>query len=195
VQMNNHNKGTTFQAHDIDADEWKAVVGHCTRLRTGARDRCLITLAYRCGLRSAEVCGLKLADVNLDAGKYGLLTVLGKGGRQRELALNSDASVAIRSWVAIRKSDSPYLFPTSKGKPLDTSYLRRLLPRLAKAAGITKRVHPHAARHTFADTFHKRTNNVKLVQVALGHSSLATTDAYLSERKAQQQMLDAMAGS
>jgi integrase len=110
-----------------------------------------MTLAYLSGLRSAELCTLRVADVKLDAGQFGLLTVLGKGDKQRELALDSQTSMAIRSWLAIRRSDSDWLFPTSKDKPLDTSYLWRLVKRRARAAGIAKRVHPHAARHTFAD--------------------------------------------
>jgi site-specific recombinase XerD len=191
--MNNHNKGVKFPDSDVSTIDWQAMIHKCTRMRTGARDRTMLTLCYRLGLRSAEVCQLSLNSVNLDAGRFGTLTVLGKGNRLRELALDCQSSQAVRAWLAIRKSNSDWLFPTSKGESIDTSYLRRLCKRLAAAASINKRVHVHAARHTFADAFNDETNDIHVVQLALGHVSLQSTQCYLDQRKAKKRMQDAMA--
>jgi integrase/recombinase XerC len=74
----------------------------------------------------------------------------GKGGHSRRVGIDGDAVAMLRRWLERRKtlglSGRQPLFCSLKGAPLDTSYLRRLIPRLATEAGIDKRVHPHALR-------------------------------------------------
>jgi site-specific recombinase XerD len=71
------------------------------------------------------------------------------------------------------------VFCTLAGEPLDSSYVRRLLPRLAAKAGVEKRVHPHGLRHAHAAELAAEGVPVNVVQQQLGHGSLATTDRYL----------------
>jgi len=71
------------------------------------------------------------------------------------------------------------IFCTLRGEPLDSSYVRRLLPRLAVKAGIEKRVHAHGLRHAHAAELAAEGLPVNVVQQQLGHGSLATTDRYL----------------
>src|SRR5262249_55868784 len=71
------------------------------------------------------------------------------------------------------------LFCTSAGGPISPSYVRTLLPRLARMADIDKRVHAHGLRHTHAAELASEGVPVHLVQRQLGHRSLATTDTYL----------------
>jgi site-specific recombinase XerD len=84
------------------------------------------------------------------------------------------------------------LFCSLQGRPLATSYLRKLLPALAEAAGIERRVHPHCLRHTRAAELAEAGVPVHVIQRALGHASLATTDRYLAH-VAPTQVFDAMA--
>ena len=72
------------------------------------------------------------------------------------------------------------LFCTLQGKPLKSSYVRTLLPRLADKADIEKRVHPHGLRHTHAYELMTEGVPVPIIQQQLGHTSLATTDRYVS---------------
>jgi site-specific recombinase XerD len=72
------------------------------------------------------------------------------------------------------------LFCSLRGGRLSGSHVRTLLPRLARQAGIEKRVHPHGLRHTHAFELLKENVPVKLIQLQLGHQSLQTTDIYLS---------------
>ena len=86
-------------------------------------------------------------------------------------------------WVEKRKqlriTNRANLFCTLKGQPLKPSYVRTLLPRLAKKVGIEKRTHPHGLRHTMAFELMMEGVPVPIIQQQLGHASLATTDRYL----------------
>jgi site-specific recombinase XerD len=120
----------------------------------------------------------------------------GKGGHSRRVGIDGDALAMLRRWLERRKTlglgGRQPLFCSLKGAPLDTSYLRRLIPRLATEAGIDKRVHPHALRHTRAAELAADGVPVNVIQRVLGHSSLATTDRYLAH-VAPTQVLDVMA--
>jgi site-specific recombinase XerD len=102
----------------------------------------------------------------------------------------------LRRWLERRKALGltgwQPLFCSLKGAALDTSYLRRLIPRLATEARIEKRVHPHALRHTRAAELAADGVPVNVIQRVLGHNSLATTDRYLAH-VAPTQVLDVMA--
>ena len=149
---------------------------------TGIRNRALITVMYRGGLRLGEALALKPKDIDP---KQGTITVLhGKGDRRRTVGMDAVAMGVVMRWVERRKAlgltgRSP-LFCTLAGKPLKPSYVRTLLPRLAEKAAIEKRVHPHGLRHTMAFELMMEGVPVPVIQRQLGHASLATTDRYLS---------------
>ena len=69
-------------------------------------------------------------------------------------------------------------FATLDGERINDRYLRAMVKRRARKAGITKDVHPHTLRHTFATDLYRNTRNIRLVQKALGHSDLSTTMVY-----------------
>ena len=83
-------------------------------------------------------------------------------------------------WVDVRKglgiTSRRWLFCTLAGGPLDPSYVRQLLPRLAPRAGVDKRVHAHGLRHTHAAELADEGYPVNFIQDQLGHASLAVTD-------------------
>jgi integrase/recombinase XerD len=86
----------------------------------------------------------------------------------------------LQDYLGRRRAWSDYLFCTRTGAPLDTSYVRAMLPRLAKKAGVQRRVHAHIFRHTFAVELAREGVPMPLIQRLLGHASLATTSVYLS---------------
>ena len=93
------------------------------------------------------------------------------------------AFALLERWLDKRRqrgiSSRRRVFCTLRGEPIDPSYVRRLLPRLAARAGIDKRVHAHGFRHAHAAELVAEGVPVNVIQQQLGHGSLATTDRYL----------------
>jgi site-specific recombinase XerD len=113
------------------------------------------------------------------------VTVLrGKGGKRRTIGLDPGAFAVLGQWLERRAAlgingRSP-IFCTLEGGPVKTAYVRALMPRLARRAGIEKRVHAHGLRHTHAAELAMEGKPVNLIQAQLGHSSLAVTSTYLA---------------
>ena len=177
------NKGKTYPAEVLTPDEVRALLGQCpTTSSYGQRHRALITLLYRTGLRLGEALALKLKDVDLVAGS---VTVLhGKGDRRRTVGIDPGAIRVVETWIARRHllaipAEAP-LFCTLQGASMTPSLVRTMLPRLAKRAGITKRVHAHGFRHTHAYELMMEGVPMAIIQQQLGHVSLATTNTYLA---------------
>jgi site-specific recombinase XerD len=175
------NKDRRLPAELLSPDEVRALLRACSsRAPTGIRNRALIAVLYRGGLRISEALALLPKDVDV----AGTLTVLhGKGDRRRTVGMDPAAFALLERWLdrrrAIGLSGRRPVFCTLAGEPLDTSYVRRLLPRLARKAGVEKRVHPHGLRHAHAAELAAEGVPVNVVQQQLGHGSLATTDRYL----------------
>jgi integrase/recombinase XerD len=104
--------------------------------------------------------------------------VQGKGKKDRILWLNEDDLELLGRWRGKRNIQSDLLFTTLQGEPIDDRYVRNMVKRLAKKAGIVHDIHPHTLRHTFATDIYRETKNIRLVQKALGHSDLSTTMIY-----------------
>jgi site-specific recombinase XerD len=152
-----------------------------TRAPTGVRNRALIAVLWRCGLRVSEALSLELRDVDLEAGTVRVRH--GKGDRSRTVGLNEQTTVLLARWIDRRRGLGPGarapIFCTLAGGRIDTSYVRRLLPRLAAKAGIDRRVHAHGLRHTYASELAREGTAINVIRDALGHTSLAVTDRYL----------------
>ena len=134
----------------------------------GLRNTALVELVYSAGLRSAEAVGLDLGDVDFDQER---VHVRGKGGKERVVPLGERAAHAVglylrdaRPQLASGADDA--LFLSVRGRRLDTSTLRRLLP------------HPHRLRHSFATHLLEGGADLRTIQELLGHSSLSTTQIY-----------------
>jgi len=123
-----------------------------SRAPTGIGNRALIAVLWRCGLRISEALGLELRDVDLQAGTVRVRH--GEGDRSRTVGLDEPTAALLARWLDRRRALGPGprapIFCTLAGGAIDTSYVRRLLPRLAARAGITRRVHAHGLRHTYA---------------------------------------------
>jgi site-specific recombinase XerD len=141
------------------------------------RDDAVLELLYGSGLRVAELCGLRAEDVDLNRR---LVTVWGKGSRQRQVPMSEPAIDAVAGWLArgrqqLTTSESPsdVLFLNRRGRPLGPRDVRRLLDH--RAASPT---HPHALRHSFATHLLDGGADLRVVQELLGHASLQTTQVY-----------------
>ncbi len=172
----------------LDADlpthaEMELLLAACSRRApTGVRNAALIALAWRCGLRSGELVTLNIKDVYLEERR--VTVQRGKGGRRRVVGLDAGTAAMLERWLAARRKlhirPSAPLFCTLAGNGLDTSYLRHLFKRLARKAGVARRIHPHACRHRFAVDLIQEGADLPTVQQLLCHSSAATTSIYLS---------------
>jgi len=154
-----------------------------SRAPTGVRNRALIAVLWRCGLRISEALQLELRDVHLDAGTVRVRH--GKGDRSRTVGLDEQTTALLARWLDRRKRLSPGarapIFCTLQGGRIDSSYVRRLLPRLAAKAGIDRRVHAHGLRHTHAAELAREGTPINIIRDDLGHTSLAVTDRYLRD--------------
>lgn len=94
--------------------------------------------------------------------------------------MDEQAAEILRSWLELRGDGPGLLFCTRGCGPISRSYVRALLPRLAARAGLARRVHAHALRHTFARELYDEGVGLVEIMLALGHRSLSTTQAYLT---------------
>ncbi|MCZ6691082.1 MAG: tyrosine-type recombinase/integrase [Planctomycetota bacterium] len=176
------NKGRTYPAEIPTRDEVGAVMRACSRKApTGIRNRAIIVVMYRAGLRCLETLNLKLRDIDRDAGTIRIRR--GKGGKARTVGIDPAAIAVIERWIDARANlglNGGPVFSTLTGGELATSYIRKLLPRLARKAGIDRRVHPHALRHAHAVELAREGVPVIIIMRQLGHASLATTTRYLA---------------
>lgn len=143
---------------------------------TGLRNYAMLSLFLNLGLRVSEALDLKVDDIDWQSGK--LTVVQGKGGRDRVLWLAAEDLKILSSWLAKRPAASSYIFTTLIGGRMCDRYVREFVKRYARNKKISKDVHPHILRHTFATDLLRSTSNIRLVQKALGHASLTTTMLY-----------------
>jgi integrase/recombinase XerD len=139
------------------------------------RNLAMLRLMLNSGLRSQEVCDLRVSDLQWPSGK---LLVRGKGGRQRVLWLADGDLAFLKAYIDESElGPSDNLFQTGPGKKVDTRFLRYMMARLGVRLG--KKLHPHLLRHSFATDLLRQTKNLPLVQKALGHANIGTTQIYL----------------
>jgi integrase/recombinase XerD len=175
-------KDKRFPAQPLPAEDVKALLRACSkRSSTGIRNAALIATIYRTGLRIREALSILPTDLDVNAGSIRVLN--GKGGTTRAVGMDPEAWAILQLWLNRREvlglPRRSTVFCTLQGTHLKTSYVRAFLPRLARKAGIVRRVHAHALRHSFAAELAAERTPMNVVQIVLGHANLATTDAYL----------------
>lgn len=178
------NAGRKFPAEPLTPEEVWRLVDACGRGRAGLRNRALIVVMWRAGLRVSEACALLPKDVDLENGRIAVLH--GKGDQRRVVAIDPGAAAILERWERERKrtglTRQDFYFcvisrPTA-GQELGTAYIRDLLKRLGARAGIEKRVHPHGLRHTYASWLMDQGVPLHYIRRSLGHSSLSVTERY-----------------
>lgn len=189
-----HNAGLTYPVEILTPEEVRALIKACSnRAPTGIRNRALLVILYRGGLRLSEALDLTPKDIDTDTGT---ITVLrGKGGKRRVVGLDPGAMAVLERWLDVRRrrglNGRQPLFCTLQGGRMSGQQVRAMMPRLAARAGIEKRTNPHTLRHTHAAELSRERLPVALVQQQLGHSSLATTSRYL-QHIAPAELIDAI---
>lgn len=151
--------------------------------REGLRSTALMEVLYATGLRVSELVGLKLSALARD---HGVLTVLGKGGKERMVPLGRPARQAIEAYLPHRSEftagavSSPWMFPSrSAAGHLTRSGFGLLIKALALEAGLDPaRVSPHVLRHAFASHLLAHDADLRSVQQMLGHADISTTQIY-----------------
>ena len=161
-----------------------ALIRACSpRAATGVRNRALIAVLWRAGLRISEALALEQRDLDLQAGT--LRVRHGKGDKSRTVGVDEQTAALLARWLDRRRALAPGarapMFCTLAGGRDDPSYVRHLLPRLARRAGIDRRVHAHGLRHTYAAELARERTPINVIRDALGHTSLAVTDRYLRD--------------
>src|SRR5262245_59716978 len=141
----------------------------------GRRDQAILELFYATGIRVAECCALDHGD--LDRGQ-GVVRVLGKGGREREVPVGQVALEALDAYHAATGARHGPLFTNLRGGRLTARSVHRLVRELAGAAGLERRVTPHTLRHSFATHMLGEGADLRLIQELLGHRRLSTTQRY-----------------
>jgi integrase/recombinase XerC len=160
----------------LDVDEAVQLVELPTDAPLGLRDRAMLELFYSSGLRLSELCALRWRDLDL---ADGLVTVLGKGGKQRSVPVGSHARKALEEWRRESQGQTDgAVFPGRGGAPIGARAVQIRLRQLAQRQGLFKRVHPHLLRHSFASHVLESSGDLRGVQELLGHADIATTQIY-----------------
>ena len=177
-----------FPPEVLDAGEVRALLDACnTQSLAGQRNRALLAFLYRTGLRIREA--LELQPKDLDLGRGAVRVLYAKGGRSRTVGIDAGGVAEVAAWLNVRQrvasqavpAWSPFapVFCSAHGNRLTEAYVRRLLPLLARRAGIAKRVHAHGLRHTHAAELRGEGFDIGIISKQLGHASIATTARYL----------------
>jgi len=147
----------------------------------GKRDRALLLLLYNTGARVQEVVDLDLCDIRLDP--VPIVTLEGKGRKQRTCPLWARTVEALNAWLAERGDTGEPLFLNSQGRRLSRSGVSYILRKLAAHAEISPRhatrVSPHVIRHTTAMHLLQAGVDITTIAAWLGHAQLSTTHGYI----------------
>jgi len=152
------------------------------------RDYVMLAVMASCGLREAEVVGLRIGDFREAAADQILLRVLGKGNKVRNVPISPDLWRLIQRFVLLTERsftshpDSRKPLFTSrvgKDKPLTTRSVQNLVKKYVRAAGITKAISPHSIRHTVGTNMAVNEAPLLVIQQFLGHSDPKTTMRYI----------------
>ncbi len=145
------------------------------------RDRAMLELLYATGLRVSELVGLRMRNINLEAG---FVRTMGKGAKERVIPIGQKALEAVREYLKrgrsafVRRGTGSELFLNCRGKGISRQGFWKLIKKHALRAGISKNLSPHSLRHSFASHLLEGGADLRSVQFMLGHADIATTQIY-----------------
>ena len=155
---------------------------------TGLRDRALLELLYACGLRVSEAAAMKRSQLQLEGR---IVRVFGKGSKERLVPMGDSAAAWLARYLAesYPKLNPGFaaegLFVDERSRSLTRQEIWRLVRDYAKMAGVKNAVSPHMFPHSFATHLLEGGMNLRSVQALLGHSDIATTQAYTHVEEAR----------
>jgi integrase/recombinase XerD len=144
-------------------------------------DQAILELAYASGLRLAELRGVRLEQLHLEAG---FINVIGKGNKERVLPLGKKAVAALDRYISagrpklVTPRSPATVFLTKRGTPFAAVTLWLRIKQRVRRAGIARNVTPHMLRHSFATHLLENGADLRIIQELLGHATIATTEIY-----------------
>jgi integrase/recombinase XerD len=144
-------------------------------------DQALLELGYACGLRLAELRGLRLEQLHLQAG---FLNVIGKGNKERVVPVGRRAVHAVTRYIEVGRPRlvtprSPAaVFLTCRGTPFAHSTLWARIKQRVRHSGVERNVTLHMLRHSFATHLLEHGADLRIIQELLGHANISTTEVY-----------------
>jgi integrase/recombinase XerC len=163
----------------LDVDQMARLLSLKPKNALEYRDLALLELFYSSGLRLSELTGLRIPDLDLEAGQ---VRVLGKGHKERIVPVGRVAIAALRRWLEERARLAPAtqqaVFVGRRGEPLGPRAVQLRVAAQARAMGIPQHLHPHMLRHSFATHLLESSGDLRAVQELLGHASVSTTQIY-----------------
>lgn len=144
------------------------------------RDKAMLETMYASGLRVSELLNLEVDQINM---LTGIITVFGKGAKERKVPIGDFALEYIQLYIQkVRNKNkgkkSKYLFLSKYGKPLSRQYFFMQIKKYAQIAGIDDNISPHTLRHCFATHLLEGGAELRAVQEMLGHTNISTTQIY-----------------
>lgn len=148
--------------------------------RNSERNKCLLMLAYRHGLRISEALGLRLDQIDIESSTIHVERL--KHGLSTSHPLRPDEIRLIKSWLRVRASydleNSQIFFLSERGTQIERSVVNRFLALVSKRAGLPLRAHPHMLRHGCGYALADQGADTRLIQDYLGHKSISHTVRY-----------------
>jgi integrase/recombinase XerD len=147
----------------------------------GLRDRTMLEVLYASGLRVSELVGLKMFEVNLDAG---VVRVMGKGSKERLVPLGEEAVDWMKRFLSdprkklLGKTSNDHVFVTARGAGMTRQAFWYAIKRHGSRALPGKQLSPHVLRHAFATHLINHGADLRVVQMLLGHADISTTQIY-----------------
>jgi site-specific recombinase XerD len=155
--------------------EVEALVEAAKANRHGHRDATMILVAFRHGLRAAEACDLRWDQVDFNGAVLHVRRV--KNGTPSTHPLHGDELRALRR-LQRESETSPFLFVSERGSPFTTAGFARMIERVAAAAGLELKAHPHMLRHACGYALANKGHDTRAIQAWLGHRSITSTAFY-----------------
>jgi len=160
----------------------------------GLRDRAMFEVLYAAGLRVSELVGLKVFEVNLDAG---VLRILGKGSKERLVPLGEEAVEWLKRFLSSSRKEilgekpSDFLFVTGRGSAMTRQAFWQNIKSYGARAVPGKHFSPHVLRHAFATHLINHGADLRVVQMLLGHADISTTQIYTHVARERMKVLHA----
>jgi integrase/recombinase XerD len=176
--------------HTLTDADVRALFDGCRRLpnpRQRALATAVLSVLAHGALRRAELCDLRVEDVNLT--EQSVFVRSGKGAKSRRLFVCAEAMAAIREWLALRETDTkhPYLFSLDRNRRLHFQGIHALMESLAAASGMAGNpaCKPHSLRHWSLTNLVRNGASLRDVMAFSGHADLQTLQRYLHSSEEQ----------
>lgn len=156
--------------------EIERLLNSCSKFKTELRDRAIIQFLMTSGCRISEMTNLNRDDVDTTRLE---VVVTGKGDKERRVYMSPVAGMVLKEYLDSRTDENPALFVGCRNERLKPGGVRIMLVKVAEAAGIEQRVHPHKFRRTLATNLKRRGMQVEEIAAILGHDKLETTMQYV----------------